>query len=218
MTKKTKWIIRICYGLGLLYIALFVHQPYHFLLLNTFLAYIPIEIAFHISPKYPRNTLLFWLGIVLWLLFYPNAPYLLTDLFHLSLLHPYADTGLIRLSVSMWIYFIYMLLAVIPSVLLAMWSMMQVTKSIVRRYNMHKRFAEIGIVLIFTTLSSIGIFIGRFLRLHTIYLLISPEWVLKPIFNMWSWQMLAFVCLMTLLQGVIYVVLRVIKNTKSSRR
>ncbi len=213
MTTKTKWVIRLCYGLGLLYISLFVQPPYHFLLLNTFLAYIPIELAFHISSKRPQNTLLFWLGILIWLLFYPNAPYLLTDLFHLSLLHPYADTGLIRLSISMWIYYIYMLIAVIPSVLLGMWSMTQVTRSIVSRYHFRHWF-EIGIVGIFTTLSSVGIFIGRFLRLHSIYLLISPEWVLKPIFNMWSWQMLAFVILMTLLQSTIYLVLRVIRNSK----
>ncbi|MGI6023811.1 MAG: DUF1361 domain-containing protein [Pediococcus parvulus] len=213
MTTKTKWIIRLCYGLGLLYIAFFVHPPYHFLLLNTFLAYIPIEFAFHIGSNRPKNSLVFWLVILLWLLFYPNAPYLLTDLFHLSLLHPYADTGLIRLSISMWIYYIYMLLAVIPSVMLSMWSMTQVTRSIVKRYHIHHRIVEMGIVGVFTTLSSIGIFIGRFLRLHTIYLLISPEWVLKPIFNMWSLQMLAFVFLMTLLQSIIYVVLRVIRNT-----
>ncbi|KRN82192.1 DUF1361 domain-containing protein [Pediococcus ethanolidurans] len=213
MTTKTKWIIRLCYGLGLLYIALFVHPPYHFLLLNTFLAYIPIEIAFHVGEKRPKNSLVFWLTILVWLLFYPNAPYLLTDLFHLSLLHPYGNTGLIRLSISMWIYYIYMLLAVIPSVMLGMWSMTQVTRSIVKRYHIHHKIVEMGIVGIFTTLSSIGIFIGRFLRLHTIYLLISPEWVLKPIFNMWSLQMLAFVILMTLLQSTIYVVLRVIRNT-----
>lgn len=178
-----------------------------------FLAYIPIEFAFHIGSNRPKNSLVFWLVILLWLLFYPNAPYLLTDLFHLSLLHPYADTGLIRLSISMWIYYIYMLLAVIPSVMLGMWSMTQVTRSIVKRYHIHHRIVEMGIVGVFTTLSSIGIFIGRFLRLHTIYLLISPEWVLKPIFNMWSLQMLAFVFLMTLLQSIIYVVLRVIRNT-----
>lgn len=213
MTTKTKWIIRLCYGLGLLYIALFVHPPYHFLLLNTFLAYIPIEIAFHVGEKRPKNSLVFWLTILVWLLFYPNAPYLLTDLFHLSLLHPYGNTGLIRLSISMWIYYIYMLLAVIPSVMLGMWSMTQVTRSIVKRYRIRHKIVEMGIVGIFTTLSSIGIFIGRFLRLHTIYLLISPEWVLKPIFNMWSLQMLAFVILMTLLQSTIYVVLRVIRNT-----
>lgn len=213
MTTKTKWIIRLCYGLGLLYIALFVHPPYHFLLLNTFLAYIPIEIAFHVGEKRQKNSLVFWLTILVWLLFYPNAPYLLTDLFHLSLLHPYGNTGLIRLSISMWIYYIYMLLAVIPSVMLGMWSMTQVTRSIVKRYHIHHKIVEMGIVGIFTTLSSIGIFIGRFLRLHTIYLLISPEWVLKPIFNMWSLQMLAFVILMTLLQSTIYVVLRVIRNT-----
>ncbi|WP_412988577.1 DUF1361 domain-containing protein [Pediococcus siamensis] len=214
MTKKTKWLIRLCYGLGLLYIALFVHPPYHFLLLNTFLAYIPIEIAFHITADRPKNPVLFWLGILIWLLFYPNAPYLLTDLFHLSLLHPYGDSGLIRLSISMWIYFIYMLLAVIPSVLLGMWSMTQVTRSIVARYHLKYHLIEMGIVGIFTTLSSIGIFIGRFLRLHTIYLLISPEWVLKPIFNMWSLQMLAFVILMTVLQSTIYVVLRVIRRSE----
>ena len=48
--KKLTWIVRITFWLYMLYVYLTVYRQgsfYSFLLLNTFLGYIPIEIAMH---------------------------------------------------------------------------------------------------------------------------------------------------------------------------
>ncbi len=59
MTKKNRWLLRIFFWSYMLYIYLTVYlkgEVYSFLLLNTFLAYIPVEIGFHIN--YRQNN--FW--------------------------------------------------------------------------------------------------------------------------------------------------------------
>ena len=54
--------------------------------LNVFLAYIPLEISFYFERV---NRKLTYFLMALWLLFYPNAPYLFTDFFHLAELKIY---------------------------------------------------------------------------------------------------------------------------------
>lgn len=80
MTKAI-WTCR-AFLLGYFLVLHFTADTYTFLILNVGLAYIPFEIAVFLTKK-PRVWWIFWpLGIV-WLVFFPNAPYLLTDLLHL---------------------------------------------------------------------------------------------------------------------------------------
>jgi uncharacterized membrane protein len=53
---------------------------------NLFLAWIPFIISSRLrnGAGFRRNSILFTGWAFLWLLFYPNAPYIVTDLFHLS--------------------------------------------------------------------------------------------------------------------------------------
>ena len=54
MSTKSKWLIRTAFWLYMLYVYLTVvrhNSFYSFLLLNTFLAYIPIELSFHIKER-----------------------------------------------------------------------------------------------------------------------------------------------------------------------
>jgi len=70
----------------LLMIRLKLSQSYFFLFLvwNIFLAALPYALTFYLSSKQRlgKYQLMAWFG--LWLLFLPNAPYIVTDLIHLQ--------------------------------------------------------------------------------------------------------------------------------------
>ncbi|GEP25184.1 membrane protein [Lentilactobacillus diolivorans] len=185
------------------------------MVLNTLLAFIPIELSFHIDVGKPKNMILFWLLIIVWMLFYPNTPYLLTDLFHLSLLNPYGVNGLLRLDDTMWLKFSLLLISTIFSTLLGMWGLDRIAAAISARFKMSDMpvFKDL-VIIILTILSSIGIFIGRFLRIHTIYLFLTPEMFIRPLLNMWSHSAIVFIVLLTVVQLVFYYTLKLISSQK----
>ncbi|MHC9533003.1 DUF1361 domain-containing protein [Dellaglioa sp. BT-FLS60] len=207
--------IRLFFIGYLIIIYLFIYKQqalFSFLLLNTFLGYLPIELAFHI--KKDQSTLSFWLLTLLWLFFYPNAPYLLTDLFHLSLLQPYSvTTGLIRLDIHMWLNYTFLMVSALSCTLLALIGLSQIADQIKDRLHLELPYYHYVIMLGLTVLSSIGVYIGRFLRLHTVYLVTSPKWAVKMITDMWTIKMLAFVVLLTIVQLTIIICLELYRKT-----
>ncbi|NJK40310.1 MAG: DUF1361 domain-containing protein [Acaryochloridaceae cyanobacterium SU_2_1] len=51
---------------------------------NLFLAFIPLALSFMLFRcRWQRRSLLWWLGLISFIAFLPNAPYLLTDIIHL---------------------------------------------------------------------------------------------------------------------------------------
>jgi len=203
MTRLQRWLVRLFYWGFIGFVALTIHDSFSFLLLNTLLAYIPIELSFWLTKR--RSTLLFWIIVVIWLLFYPNTPYLLTDLFHLSLLKPYAINGLLKFNLSMWRDFAYLVAPTVVSIIIGTYTVDQIAQELQRRLRLTKLPAGRTLISIALFLfASIGVYVGRFMRLHTIYLLITPQYVLEQLAEMWSNKMLAFVLLMWLLQLVIY--------------
>ncbi|HJE27093.1 MAG TPA: DUF1361 domain-containing protein, partial [Limosilactobacillus pontis] len=67
-------------------------------------------------------------------------------------------------------------------------------------------------IVIFMTMASIGIYIGRFLRLHSIYLLFTPTWFFRQLWSIWSGRTAAFVVIMTILQLIVYWLLKVCQH------
>ncbi|MFC6165567.1 DUF1361 domain-containing protein [Lactiplantibacillus dongliensis] len=207
MTRLQRWLIRLIYWLFIGFAALSIHGAFSFLLLNTTLAYIPIELSFWLTDR--RSAFMFWLLAIIWLLFYPNAPYLMTDLFHLSLLNPYAVNGLLKFDLAMWRDFAYLVGPTMVSVIVGTFSVDQLAGEFQRRLHLTKLPG--GRLLISTLLflfAAIGVYVGRFLRLHSIYLLITPQYIIKQLIDMWSLKMLAFVLIIWGLQLLIYVVWR----------
>ncbi|MFB9768411.1 DUF1361 domain-containing protein [Lactiplantibacillus modestisalitolerans] len=207
MTRTQRWLIRFAYWAFIVFAALNFHDSFRFLLLNTLLAYIPIELSFWLTPR--RSAPAFWCLAVLWLLFYPNAPYLMTDLFHLSLLKPYAVNGLLRFNLAMWRDFAYLVGPMLVSILVGTWGVDQVAKNSLKRLRLTRlpggRSIAAAALLLF---ASIGVYVGRFMRLHSIYLLITPQYIVKQLVQMWSLKMLAFVLIMWGLQLIIYAAWR----------
>ena len=76
----------LCVALELFRERHFGATGYRFLLWNLFLAWIPLVLALVAYDRYRRRVRVAGLvpALVLWLLFLPNAPYIVTDFIHLS--------------------------------------------------------------------------------------------------------------------------------------
>jgi uncharacterized membrane protein len=127
-----------------------------YLIWNLFLAWIPFALAVFVYDRWRRHgggLLLFVLG-VLWLLFFPNAPYIATDFVHLEHdpLIPYWYDA-VTIAAFAWI-----------GVLLGFASL-YLMQTVVRQW----RGAIAGWIFAFAAigLGSLGIYLGRFLRLNS---------------------------------------------------
>lgn len=217
MFKNIRWQVRLFFMLWILFLYFVIKPPFTFLVLNTFLGYIPIELSLELTDPYIGKSWLFWPIFVLWLMFYPNSPYLLTDLFHLSLLNPYSDIGLLRLSGTMWINYAYLIISALGCSLIGFYGLFQVVNRALYFFKIKSKFVKIIIIFILNFVSSVGIYIGRFLRFHTIYLILSPRLVLKQLVEMWTFKMLIFVIILTIIQSFVYWILYlIIKDAKSN--
>lgn len=127
---------------------------YGFMIWNLFLAWIPFIIAYFVySANFPRRWLYFVLPVSasLWLIFFPNAPYILTDFQHLS--NPS--------DVPVWFDVLLHVWFAIIGLFLGMISLLLMQEIIHREFG---RWYGWGFVLLVAVLTSIGVYMGRFLR------------------------------------------------------
>jgi uncharacterized membrane protein len=129
---------------------------FRYLIWNLFLAWIPFVLAVFVYDRWRRRRggmLLLVLG-GLWLLFFPNAPYIATDVVHLQHdpLSPYWYDA-VTIAAFAWM-----------GVLLGFASL-YLMQTVVRQW----RGAVAGWVFAFVAigLGSLGIYLGRFLRLNS---------------------------------------------------
>jgi uncharacterized membrane protein len=126
---------------------------YVFLVWNLFLAAIPFGASLVIEMLDGRSRVrpLQWAAFVTWLLFLPNAPYIVTDFMHLR------D----RPPIPLWYDVLLLLSCAGAGLLLGYASVMIVHRIITRHYGVVAGWATALIALL---LSAFGIYLGRFLR------------------------------------------------------
>ncbi len=138
---------------------------YVFLVGNIFLAWIPLGFA-HLATTFAwrRRYVLLSLPIAatLWLLFFPNAPYILTDLQHL---------GYPRPGIPVWFDVLLIIWFAWTGLLLGMVSLFLMQDIVRREFG-----GIVGWLFVFAVgvLGSLGIYIGRFLRWNSWDLLFHP--------------------------------------------
>lgn len=178
-------------------------DTFFFIFLNLTLAYIPFEIAvFLTSRKWPGW--LFWPLAFIWIVFYPNAPYILTDIFHLQRLGVYTSEGNLSPDMFIWKNFAFLVIAIFYGLFVGFLSLSLMIKEFLRRLEWRRRFQYQIILIILTLLASYGIYVGRFLRLHTIHLITRPlDSFLDLVFVM-SPNFIAFVLSMSILQYLLF--------------
>jgi uncharacterized membrane protein len=138
---------------------------YSFLVFNLGLAWIPFAAAV-LAYITRRNRITFFLFMpictLVWLIFFPNAPYLLTDFQHLAFTNG---------NVPLWFDVIILIWFAWTGLLLGIASLYLMQEIITATFN-----PLLGWVFAIsaTILSSLGIFLGRFLRWNSWDLLHDP--------------------------------------------
>ncbi|MEI7026226.1 DUF1361 domain-containing protein [Paenibacillus sp. y28] len=189
-----------------LYVGLRNKTHYDFLVWNLFLAWIPMAAAGLIAPVQSwlkgklRLLLLASLGGI-WLLFYPNSPYIVTDLVHLTLLKTrYSADG--QLIFYYWYDFIVIMLFAWTGLLLGFFSTYRLQEWI---GGMYGRFVSWCFVLAVSLLAGYGILLGRKYRLNSWEVFTDRQAVLDTIRQTVTMESVLFCLLFGLFIAVVHV-------------
>ncbi|WP_036481506.1 DUF1361 domain-containing protein [Myxosarcina sp. GI1] len=136
---------------------------------NLFLAFIPLVLSFWLFLRRSnRRSLFWWIGLVVFILFLPNAPYLLTDVIHLI--------EAIRAGYSIWVTTLIFIPLHSLAILIG-WEAYTISL-IAQSYYLEKQGAKKYIFaceLLTHALCAIGIFMGRFRRFNSWDLVTKPD-------------------------------------------
>lgn len=176
-------------------------QRFRGLLWNLFLAWIPFLLAYLAYALPPRKLPLYLVlpgTAFLWLIFFPNAPYILTDLQYLAK----AGTGAplwYDVIVMVWFGWTGLLLGIVSLYLM--------------HEIVHRAFGRgVGwlFVLGVSVLSSFGVYLGRFVRFNSWDILNDPREIAVTILGLAidpSLRLVAFIVLFAMFYLFIYLTL-----------
>ena len=207
--SATSKMLLLCVGftMSLLLIRILYSQTldYSFYGWNTFLAAIPYFVSTQLI-KLRRFAFAAFLFLFVWLIFFPNAPYLITDLLH------YEE----RPPVPFWYDILLVISATWNGLILGFTSLMNV-ELFLSRYI--KPVWVTVCVFISLLLCSYGVFLGRFLRLNSWDIASKPidlaytsaHHVLQPQRYPKLW---VFTVLFAVVLSLIYFTLKKLPHTK----
>jgi len=140
-------------------------EHYDFLIWNLFLAWIPFLISYFtytVTLKRRQALVVVPAAAFFWLIFFPNAPYILTDFQHLA--------GVWH-EVPVWFDVMLLLWFSFTGLLLGMVSLFLMQEIIRREFG---RWVGWGFVAGVAILSSAGVYVGRFLRWNSWDIFFNP--------------------------------------------
>ncbi len=194
-----------CFGLSLFRVEISGTRHFLFLNWNLLLAFVPwlLTMTLTISPNLRKSRIAVFGMLGVWLLFFPNASYILTDLFHLS--H--------HSSMPIWFDLVLILSFAWTGLLygfLSLWHL----EEMMEQFLSKKVILWISIVLLF--ISSFGIYIGRYLRWNSWDILHQPgrllgdvgERIINPFDHTRTWGVTIFMGLFLVMLYFTFKLLR----------
>ena len=168
---------------------------------NLFLALIPFVLsyfAYAFSWKKPLLYFVLPVMVFLWLIFFPNAPYILTDLQHLAK-ESYNTPLWYDVIVMVWFSWTGLLLGLVSLYLM---------HDIVQRT--FGRWVGWAFVLFVSGLSSFGVYLGRFVRFNSWDILNDPKEIVVSVLGLAidpTKRLVAFTVLFTVFYLFVYLTL-----------
>ncbi len=140
-----------------------------FLLWNIALAYVPLAAARHVWRIHIDGSAAHLAGwSILWLLFFPNTFYLVTDFIHLKQ----------RGTVVVWLDMLLLFLAALIGVVTGVASLQCMARVWGRMVTAGWRFVFVPSIAILT---AFGIFVGRFLRWNSWHIVTNPTVIVQDL-------------------------------------
>jgi uncharacterized membrane protein len=205
--KKYKWLVPMQLFIAGLLLARVLRTRtlvFTFIPWNIFLAVIPLYLSHRINKTTDKKMP--WIYMAAWLLFFPNAMYIITDIFHLRE----------RPDVPQWYDLLILFSAALSGVIMGFLSLQNVEQYL--RRNISYKFVPWAI-LSFLVLCGYGIYLGRYLRWNSWDIITQPisllldikQDVLHPLRNNQCW-------LLSSLFGVwLYVLYKYFKRLAGDR-
>lgn len=164
--------ISMALSVVLLMIRMKLHHSFYllFLVWNLCLAIIPFTITTALISKPKMHKLPMLLSFGVWLLFLPNAPYIVTDLFHVT----HAPKHLLWLDVLVIVSFAF------NGLILFFLSLSDMEK-LLKRY-LKSQFI-VPVLLFIFGLTAFGIYLGRFLRYNSWEIVNNPIGIFSDVFD-----------------------------------
>jgi uncharacterized membrane protein len=180
------------------------HLLFAFLIWNLFLAFVPYVISRQMTTASIRSTWKFLFFAFVWLLFIPNAFYIITDLFHLDM----------NETVPLWYDLALLLSFAWSGILFGILSVRQMEKLFEKYFS--KNF-DLLFILPVMALNGFGIYIGRYLRFNSWDVITNPLQLIQdiiylfihPLRNRFDWSMI--VCYTILLTLIYYTIKKLSK-------
>lgn len=181
------------YGARVVYSGRFV---FGFLVWNLFLAWVPWILALGLERAVVRRWRFVAIGLALaWVLFLPNAPYVITDFVHLHPRHP----------VPLWFDVFLLGTASLTGLLAGAFSLRRVEEAIECRLSPSARALGLGLTI---ALSGFGIYLGRFERWNSWDLLLHPLELVKSLLHVPSLRAVVVTAACAGLLGVTFLAVR----------
>lgn len=174
---------------------------YAFLMWNLFLGWIPFQLSITLLQHGNKSRIYRYVLLTMWLLFFPNSLYIITDLIHL-------DES--RGDAPVWYDAILLFTSSLTGLVMAFISLYQVEiflRSVVTKKHVNK------LIIAAIFLGSFGVYVGRFLRWNSWDIFVNPFSVfteiilpfVKPLDHFRTWGV---TLLLTTLFGLLYFALK----------
>lgn len=191
-----------------------------YMIWNVVLAWVPLEIAILIynlsnkgGKKKGKKIIIFLLGII-WLLFYPNSPYIITDYIHLSTnkyyfpnpsYKPYSNIPRVIYNgdFSIWFDFINIGIGVWIGCIVGFLSL-YINQNMIRKH--FSGFISWIFVIVVNILSGFAIYLGRFIRWNSWNVIFNPKNFILILLNHINSQSLYYTMVFGIFSFTLYVI------------
>lgn len=176
-----------------------------FLVWNLFLAAIPFGLIYLLDKKFIKSKIAVVIILLLWLFFFPNSVYIITDLIYVDISEFVGISGIYEptnylQALSPYLALFHIYLGAFIGLLYGM-------KSIFALYDMSKetkynKYKDTIVIAVFF-LSGIAIYVGRFFRYNS-WEILKVYNIVKDLINDFSGFMIFFILGMTVMQCIIF--------------